>query len=153
MEPIATRAAALLGRDRIGGQAVRFVAVGLINTVVDLAAFYLLARVMPEVVAKFISYNLGTFNSFVLNKYWTFGAGSSKHWLREFWLFFAVNIPPLVVDVVVFTMLGLWASSGNTWERLTKAFGAAIVTTAWTFFGSRYLAFRRTPSGTAPSNS
>ena len=44
MEPIATRAAALLGRDRIGGQAVRFVAVGLINTVVDLAEEHLSFR-------------------------------------------------------------------------------------------------------------
>jgi hypothetical protein len=49
-----------------------------------------------------------------------------------------------VVDVIVFAALGLWAGSGTLWERMAKAFGAAIVTTAWTFFGSRYLAFRKT---------
>ena len=155
MNPIPTRFRNLLSRDRMTGQAVRFVVVGLVNTVVDLGAFYLLARVpgMPEVGAKFISYNLGTVNSFVMNKYWTFGARGSKRWLREFGVFFAVNVPPLVVDVVVFTMLGLWADSGNLWVRMSKAFTAAIVTTAWTFFGSRYLAFRGSRTGAAPTKS
>lgn len=128
------------------GQAVRFVIVGMVNTVVDMGIFFLLGLMpgMSMVAAKFISYNLGTANSFVLNKYWTFGAGHSKRGLREFGVFFAVNVPPLVVDVVVFAMLGLWADSGTFGVRMTKAFAAAVVTAAWTFFGSRYLAFRQT---------
>jgi putative flippase GtrA len=135
-----------LRRDHMTGQAVRFVIVGLVNTVVDMGAFYALGLVpgMSLVAAKAISYNLGTANSFLLNKYWTFSAGRSKRGLREFGLFFALNVPPLVVDVVVFTILGLWAGSGTFWVRMTKAFGAAAVTVAWTFFGSRYLAFRQT---------
>ena len=135
----------LLRRDHMTGQAVRFVIVGVINTVVDMGAFYLLGLIpgMPLVAAKAISYNLGTADSFMLNKYWTFNAGGSKRGLREFGVFFAVNVPPLVVDVVVFAMLGLWAGSGTFWERMAKAFAAALVTTAWSFFGSKYLAFRQ----------
>lgn len=136
----------ILRRDRIAGQAVRFIVVGVINTVVDLAAFYLLSLIpgMPEVAAKAISYIFGICNSFIWNKYWTFNAGASDRGKREFAVFFAVNTPPLVVNVVVFTLLGLWIDSGSFWIRMGKAFGAAVVSVAWNFLGSRYLAFRHT---------
>jgi putative flippase GtrA len=136
----------MLRRDRMAGQAVRFIIVGCVNTVVDLGAFYLLSLIpgMPLVVAKTISYILGICNSFVWNKYWTFSAGGSQRGVREFAVFFAVNLPPLIVNVVVFTILGLWIDSGSTWVQLFKAIAAAVVSVAWNFLGSRYLAFRHT---------
>jgi putative flippase GtrA len=137
---------AFLRRDRMAGQAVRFILVGVTNTAVDLVAFYLLSLIpgMPEVAAKAISYVLGICNSFVWNKYWTFSArGSGRGW-REFGLFFAVNIPPLIVNVVAFTLLGLWIDSGTWYVRMGKAFVAAVISVAWNFLGSRYVAFRHT---------
>lgn len=137
---------AFLRRDRMAGQAVRFIMVGVLNTAVDLVAFYLLSLIpgMPEVAAKAISYMLGICNSFVWNKYWTFSArGSGRGW-REFGVFFAVNIPPLLVNVVAFTLLGLWIESGTWYVRMGKAFAAAVISVAWNFLGSRYLAFRHT---------
>lgn len=135
-----------LHRERIAGQFVRFVVVGVVNTAVDLMAFYLLGLIpgMPDVAAKGISYILGICNSFVWNKYWTFGAGRTAKGRREFAIFLAVNTPPLVVNVVVFTLLGLWIDSGTFWVRMPKAFAAAFVSVAWNFLGSRYLAFRHT---------
>ena len=135
-----------LRRDRMAGQAVRFVIVGVVNTAVDLVAFYFLGLIpgMPEVAAKAISYILGICNSFIWNKYWTFGAGRSARGKQEFTVFFAVNIPPLAVNVVVFTLLGLWLGEGSFLVRMAKAFAAAVVSVAWNFFGSRYLAFRHT---------
>jgi putative flippase GtrA len=135
-----------LRRERIAGQLVRFIIVGLVNTSVDLAAFYLLALIpgMPDIAAKAISYVLGICNSFVWNKYWTFGAARSSRGRREFALFFLVNLPPLAVNVVVFTLLGLWLGQGTLLMRLLKAFAAAVITVAWNFAGSRYLAFRHT---------
>ncbi len=141
-----------LRRDRMAGQAVRFIIVGVVNTGVDLVAFYLLSLIpgMPEVAAKAMSYMLGICNSFVWNKYWTFSArGSGRGW-REFAVFFAVNIPPLVVNVVAFTLLGLWIDSGTWYVRMGKAFAAAVVSVAWNFLGSRYLAFRHTALKRAP---
>jgi len=136
----------LWSRDRMSGQAVRFVIVGLLNTFVDLGAFYLLGLIpgMPIVAAKAVSYVLGIGNSFFWNKYWTFGAKGSEQGKREFALFFAVNLPPLAVNVVVFTVLGLWLDSGSTWMYMSKAFAAAVIAVVWNFFGSRYLAFRHT---------
>ncbi|MFH0916337.1 MAG: GtrA family protein [bacterium] len=136
----------LLRRDRIAGQAVRFIIVGVINTAVDLVAFYLLGLIpgMPDVAAKGLSYVLGISNSFVWNKYWTFSAGRSERGKREFAVFFSVNIPPLLVNVVVFSLLGLWIDSGTLLVRMAKAFAAAVVSVVWNFLGSRYLAFRHT---------
>jgi putative flippase GtrA len=130
----------------MSGQAVRFVAVGLLNTVVDLGAFYLLGLIpwMPHIAAKAISYILGMCNSFFWNKYWTFSAGGSARGKREFVVFFVVNLPPLVVNLVVFELLGLWIDSGALWVRMGKAFGAAVVSVIWNFLGSRYWAFRHT---------
>ena len=135
-----------LHRERIAGQLLRFIIVGLVNTAVDLVAFYLLGLIpgMPDVAAKAISYILGILNSFVWNKYWTFGARRSARGRREFTVFFSVNVPPLLVNVVVFTVLGLWIDSGTFWVRMAKAFAAAVVSVVWNFLGSRYLAFRHT---------
>jgi putative flippase GtrA len=133
-------------RDRMTGQAARFIIVGVLNTVVDLGAFYLLGLIpgMPHVAAKAISYVLGICNSFVWNKCWTFSARRSERGKREFAVFFAVNTPPLLVNVVVFTILGLWIDSGTWWVRMAKAFAAAVVSVTWNFLGSRYIAFRHT---------
>jgi putative flippase GtrA len=133
-----------LKRERIGGQAVRFIIVGLANTAVDLVIFSLLRLVMPDVAAKAISYCCCIVNSFVWNKYWTFGARGSAKGKREFLVFFAVNLPPMVVNVVVFTLLGFWIGPSSFWVRIGRAFLAAVITIAWNFFGSRYLAFRHT---------
>jgi putative flippase GtrA len=135
---------AALHRDRVAGQAARFIVVGALNTVVDLAALYLLMLVpgMPEVVAKAVSYALGICNSFVLNKYWTFSAGRSERGRSESVLFVLVNLPPLIVNVLIFTVLGLWVDSGSHLLRMSKALVAAVATVIWNFVGSRYLAFR-----------
>jgi putative flippase GtrA len=134
----------LLHRDRITGQAARFVVVGVLNTLVDLGALYLLARIpgMPEVAAKAVSYFLGICNSFFWNKYWTFNAAKSAKGGREFGIFFLVNLPSYVVNVVVFTLLGLWLESGEWYVRVPKGFAAAVIAIIWNFLGSRYIAFR-----------
>jgi len=136
----------LLRRDRITGQAVRFIIVGFLNTAVDLGVFYLLILIpgMHDVVAKGISYFLGICNSFLWNKYWTFGAAKSDRGWREFGIFVAVNMVPLVVNVFVFRLLGIWYHSGEWYVRMGKAFAAAVVAVVWNFVGSRYLAFRHT---------
>jgi putative flippase GtrA len=131
-------------RDRITGQAARFIVVGVLNTVVDLGALYVLGLIpgMPHVAAKAVSYFLGICNSFVWNKYWTFNAGRSQRGGREFSIFLAVNLPPLIVNVVVFTVLGIWIDSGSRLVQIAKGFAAAVVSVIWNFVGSRYIAFR-----------
>jgi len=146
----------LLHRDRIAGQAARFIVVGLSNTIVDLGVFYLLMHIpgvpapdqegftVYSTAAKALSYFLGICNSFVWNKYWTFNAAKSQRGGREFGVFVLVNLGPLLVNVVVFGLLGLWIHSGSRLVQLGKAFAAAVIAVVWNFMGSRYIAFRHT---------
>jgi putative flippase GtrA len=136
----------LLSRDRASGQALRFIVVGVSNTIVTLAVFALLARVfhVPDIPSNAIAYILGIANSFFWNKYWTFGARRSGRGWREFGFFFLVNLPPLVVNLVVFSALNLGFKSESFLIREAETFAAALVAVAWNFFGSRYLAFRHT---------
>ena len=135
-----------MSRDRASGQLLRFIIVGLSNTVVTLAFFALLAKVLhvPDIPANAVAYVLGIVNSFLWNKYWTFGAKASGRGWREFGLFFLVNLPPLLVNVVVFTALNIGFKSGSFVLHEAETFAAALVAVAWNFVGSRYLAFRHT---------
>ena len=136
----------LLRRDRITGQAARFITVGFLNTGVDLGVFYLLMLIpdMNDVGAKAVSYFLGICNSFLWNKYWTFSAARSERGWREFVIFVSVNLVPMLVNVIVFRLLGIWYPSREWHMRMGKAFVAALVAVIWNFLGSRYLAFRHT---------
>ena len=136
----------LLSRDRASGQALRFVVVGVSNTLVTLGIFALLAKVLhvPDIPANALAYLFGIANSFVWNKYWTFSARGTGHGWREFGLFFLVNLPPFIVNVVVFSALNLGFKSESFLIRESETFAAALVAVVWNFFGSRYLAFRQT---------
>ena len=65
-------------------QAVKFGAVGILNTAIDLGLYYALTRWLGlgglPVVAKSLSYSAGILNSFLWNKFWTFQsrAGTMK---------------------------------------------------------------------------
>ncbi len=55
------------------GEFIKFALVGLLNTAVDVAIFFLLTWVnTPYVAAQVVSYSCGAANSYLLNKFWTF---------------------------------------------------------------------------------
>jgi putative flippase GtrA len=56
---------------------IRFCIVGVANTGIDLGLFALLTRLvgLDPLVANLFSFTTGAANSFLLNKYWTFGVG------------------------------------------------------------------------------
>ena len=72
------------GRSKSLTQALRFGLVGVSNTLIDFALYWFLSRyvlVDQYVVAKMISYFGALINSYLMNKYWTFG--SSERSLAE----------------------------------------------------------------------
>ncbi len=62
---------------QVATQLVRFALVGVLNTAIDLGLFALLTYNvgLDPLLANVFSFTAGAANSFVLNKYWTFGAG------------------------------------------------------------------------------
>jgi putative flippase GtrA len=85
------------GRKRWIGQVLRFGLVGGFNTLVDLLILNMLLLLFPTNSARMIliysaiAYSVGAVNSFLLNKYWTFGFRQRTTW-REVARFIATTL-------------------------------------------------------------
>ncbi|MCP8968576.1 GtrA family protein [Ectobacillus ponti] len=121
-------------------QAVRFGLVGGLNTAVDFVIFFLLYRHLHvyATVAQVLSYSAGAANSYVWNKYFTFGA-KQKATKREVFSFLAVNL--LSLGVTVLLLDGLREQWG--WPALAAKAAATIVGIGMNFIGSKLWVFRQ----------
>jgi putative flippase GtrA len=82
-------------------QFIKFNLVGIVNTLVDFSVFTVLTFFgMYYMAAQVISYSCGVVNSFVMNKYWTFGDKSTPHGY-EIFKFIAVNGVSLAVSLSI----------------------------------------------------
>ena len=112
------------GRKRWIGQVLRFGLVGGLNTIVDLLILNMLLLLFPTsstrmiLIYSAIAYSLGAVNSFLLNKYWTFGYRQRTTW-RE------------VVRFIVTTLCGIGWSSIILWLASNALHPLLINTTIW----------------------
>ena len=68
--------------------AVKYGAVGIVNTAVTAVVYFLLRKLDVQIdLANFLSYAAGTLNSFVMNKLWVFRQREGQ-WLRQGGIFF-----------------------------------------------------------------
>ena len=117
-------------------QIFRFVVIGVLNTLVDLAVLNLLLylfryqgiRVYP--ILKSISFIIAVANSYIFNKYWVFSVGTSPT-IKESGKFFGVNIVGLFLNLVVAssTLFFLVSIFRNTVSTIVMANGSALLGT------------------------
>ncbi|MEW5870528.1 MAG: GtrA family protein [Chloroflexota bacterium] len=122
-------------------QACKFLAVGMLNTLVDAGVYLALTRGLPffaatPAPAKAISYTAGVLNSFYWNKTWTFRSRAKAQ--RTFLTFVMVNLLGVLLNAVAMylslTLMGLP-------EGLS--FGLASgATLAWNFTASKFIVFK-----------
>lgn len=120
-------------------QPLRFGVVGIVNTVLDLAVFWLLAGVLstPILIANTLSYSVGALNSFALNRVWTFrGVAFRRGAAVQLPLFMLVSLVGLVV-----ANLTLWLFAQALPVMVAKVVSVAV-TFGWNFFASKGLVFR-----------
>ena len=126
---------------------VRFLIVGVANTLVGLgtmyAAMYLLG--VDIVYANILGYTIGTIQSFLLNKSWTFGSkdravSSFIRFLLVLAVAYGANLITVVVANTVFAV--------NPY--VAQALGI-FPYTALGFLGSRYFVFRHQRAVLGPS--
>jgi len=122
-------------------QAVKFGSVGVLNTFVDLALYFVLTRWLglggQPAVAKAISYSVGVINSFILNRLWTFQArGSSWATLVPFFLSslvgLAINTGTLQLCLATFGL-----------PEIVAVAAATAASLLWNFLVSKFLIFRK----------
>ena len=119
------------------GEFLKFAFVGVLNTGVDVAIFFILTRTaIPYEGAQVISYSCGAANSYLLNKVWTFRSCGLSY--AEIIRFITVNLISLGISVVALRMLH--DTAGLT---LAAAKGGATVTAlAANFLGNKLWVFR-----------
>ncbi|MDO8663552.1 MAG: GtrA family protein [Candidatus Wildermuthbacteria bacterium] len=137
-------------------QAVKFVLVGGLNTLIDLGVLNLLifmtgiATGFGYSAFKGISFTVAVVNSYIWNKRWTFKGSESNKGAKEFGQFLVVSligfginvgIASLVVNVIgnpfVFSGISakLWANAG--------AIIATFCTMTWNFVGYKFIVFKK----------
>ena len=87
---------------------IRFGCVGCLNTMFDFGIFSLLNSLfgINYVISQIVSYSSGTLNSFLFNKFWTFGGAiTGKKTTMEMVQFIVVNSVSLGVSLVGLTIL------------------------------------------------
>lgn len=116
---------------------VKFNLVGIVNTLVDFAVFTVLTFFgMYYMLSQVISYSCGVVNSFIMNKYWTFGAKSTPHGYEVF-KFIAVNGVSLAVSLSILYPL----------KPVVGVISAKIIATLFSmmvnFLGSKLWVFKK----------
>jgi putative flippase GtrA len=112
------------GQKRWFGRVLRFGLVGGLNTVVDLLLLNILLLLFPTnstpiiLIYSALAYSLGAVNSFVLNKYWTFGYRQRTTW-RE------------VMRFIVTTLCGIGWNSSILWFTSNAFHPLLVNTTIW----------------------
>jgi putative flippase GtrA len=162
--PLAFLLAALVAhrffRTGAGGAAfhkgAKFLMVGVMNTGIDFFVFNALIAVtgfdqgFPVVLFKSISFLCALFNSYELNRLWTFGGeAAASRSAKEFGRFTAVTIVGFLVNVgTVAAVLGIAAPalgfSHVQWDNIA-AFVATFVSLAWNFAGYSWFVFTAPP--------
>jgi putative flippase GtrA len=119
-------------------QALRFLTVGALTALVDFAAYRLLLLLdVPITPAKAAGFVLGTTLSYLLNRAWTFGAGT--HAVGRFLVLYATT---LVFNVAV--NAGAVAALQDVPGQITLAWLLAqVVASALNFFGMRHYVFAK----------
>lgn len=131
------RAAAAAQRLRLPGTLIRYLAVGVLNTIAGLGTIYLCLYAFgaSDVLANAIGYAFGICLSFVLNKRWTFASrGDPTAELVKFVLVMALAYAANLAAVV--GLIGLGAN-----HYLSQALGIGPYV-AVGYLGSRCLVFR-----------
>jgi len=133
-------------------QFAQFAAVGTLNSFIDVGVFNLetylngTALISNGLFAAFkaISFVCGTTNSFIWNKYWTFGAQDKTN-VKEVSSFYGVAIVGWVLNVSMATLVKAYGPAGSTaWVNIVAPLAGVAVSFAWNFLGYKYWVFRKT---------
>lgn len=133
---------------RVLQQIIKFVVVGVFNTLLDFAVLNLLillsgvASGTPFIFFKAVSFLIAVVNSYFWNRRWTFRSDK-----QVFIQFFVVSAVGLLLNVgtasFLVNILGpQFGLSEKIWANVGAAGGTLVVMT-WNFLGYKFLVFRK----------
>jgi putative flippase GtrA len=133
----------------------KFSVVGVLNSGVDFGILNSLMLITGLASGaaflgfKSISVTLGVINSYIWNKYWTFGAVKSSGARRELVSFMVVTLIAVVVNVagadIIVNVIGAPSGiSSKLWANIGAISGAGL-TLFTNFFGYKFFVFKKPP--------
>ncbi len=133
-------------------QIAKFVATGVLNTLLDIGVLNLLMFVFAATsgssysIFKGASFIVANINSYFWNKYWTFGSGKSAT-TKEFGQFFAVSFVGFLINTGIASLIVNFMSPiGGISVTLWANVGAIVATLAslvWNFLGYKFIVFKK----------
>ncbi|WP_095199438.1 GtrA family protein [Mesorhizobium carmichaelinearum] len=121
-------------RRSTGSKIVRFAIVGLVNTAIDLAGFFLLLKLhVPPLPANVVSWSIAVVFSFVANGFWSFERNHAIR-LHDAFLRF-VSLGALISLGVSSLSLALFAGIAGVWPA---KIGGVIVAAVLNFLAARW---------------
>ncbi|MBI2041883.1 MAG: GtrA family protein [Candidatus Nealsonbacteria bacterium] len=134
-------------------QAVKFILVGILNTLIDLGVLNFLifasgiAAGPGYSLFKGISFTAAVVNSYFLNKFWTFKVQKTNGVKREFTQFFIVSLVGFGVNVgvasLVVNVIGVqFGLSPKIWANI-GALCATFAAMVWNFLGYKFIVFKK----------
>lgn len=134
------------------GQFLRYVVVGVINTLINFAVLNILSYFTgiksgsQVVYLAAVAFFVATINSYILNKYWAFHDMSHFHEGRKMTLFLLVSLVGLSINssivYVVSTFVDpMFGASPTMWLNVA-AIVATSVSLVWNFIGYKWIVFR-----------
>jgi putative flippase GtrA len=150
--PLALWIAKLISRWMPGiYQFAQFAAVGTLNSFIDIGVLNLetffngTALISNGLFAIFkaVSFVFATTNSFVWNKYWTFGS-EEKADAKQVTGFYVVALVGWALNVAAATFVKSIGPAGSTtWVDIVAPLGGIAAAFLWDFFGYKYFVFKK----------
>lgn len=152
--PLALLIASLLGRSvPVLYQFAKFAAVGVLNTFVDIGVFNLETFIFQVsqkistpvfIVLKIVSFFGATTNSYLWNKFWTFG--SSERSGSEAAKFYSVAIVGGLINVTIATLVKTGTPPGflsaALWINVISPAAGVLTAFLWDFLGYKFFVFK-----------
>lgn len=132
-------------------QFVKFLAVGILNTLIDLGVLNVLifltaaAAGWQFAIFKGISFSAAVLNSYFWNKFWTF-KDRKKIRVAELSQFFVISAGGFIVNVgvasFVVNIVGpMWGFPENIWANVGAIFAIGF-SLIWNFLGYKFIVFK-----------
>ncbi len=140
-------------RDRVFHKLGKFVMVGILNTGIDFFVFdtFIVAtgsdKGVPIILFKSVSFLCALFNSYEMNRLWTFDSeAAEQRSKKEFMRFTAITVVGFFVNVgVTFLLVSVVSPLMNLsqirWDNVAAAV-ATVFNLIWNFIGYKFFVFK-----------
>ncbi|MEO9258528.1 MAG: GtrA family protein [Crocinitomicaceae bacterium] len=138
-------------------QFIKFVLIGMLAVLVDLACYYFFLSIFPEkfgtfftneMISKSCSFVCGSFVTYNLNKYWTWKQTNKSH--KRFVKFFSLYLISLLINVSVNSGMLYLLLNVSSFEVIPAKYLVAFVmatgiSALFNFFGQKWWIFKSEP--------